>query len=192
MTRLWWVRHGPTHEKAMTGWRDVPADLSDHAQLQRLTDHLPRQAVLIASDLQRASATADAIGAGRARLPDHPALREINFGIWDGMDFAAVAARDPQLSRAFWEQPGDLTAPGGESWNQCAARVAAVVDDLIAQYTGRDIVLVAHMGVIMTQIQRAARCTAYQAMGHQIAPLSVTQMIATDAGWRLGDVNVAP
>ena len=29
--RLWWVRHGPTHEKAFCGWRDVPADLSDHA-----------------------------------------------------------------------------------------------------------------------------------------------------------------
>ena len=33
--RLWWVRHGPTHEKAMTGWRDVPADLSDTAAIAR-------------------------------------------------------------------------------------------------------------------------------------------------------------
>ena len=36
MTRLWWVRHGPTHAKAMVGWRDLPADLSDTAALARL------------------------------------------------------------------------------------------------------------------------------------------------------------
>ena len=36
VTRFWWVRHGPTHEKAFTGWRDVPADLSDSAALARL------------------------------------------------------------------------------------------------------------------------------------------------------------
>ena len=29
--RLWWVRHGPTHEKAFCGWRAVPAD---HALMQ--------------------------------------------------------------------------------------------------------------------------------------------------------------
>ncbi|MDX5383564.1 MAG: histidine phosphatase family protein, partial [Rhodobacterales bacterium] len=29
MTRFFWLRHGPTHQKVFTGWRDVPADLSD-------------------------------------------------------------------------------------------------------------------------------------------------------------------
>jgi len=29
MTTLWLVRHGPTHAKAMIGWTDLPADLSD-------------------------------------------------------------------------------------------------------------------------------------------------------------------
>ena len=61
MTRLWWVRHGPTHQKAFTGWRDVPADLSDHAALARLDAFLPPDARLISSDLIRASATADAL-----------------------------------------------------------------------------------------------------------------------------------
>ncbi|MEO0677999.1 MAG: histidine phosphatase family protein, partial [Pseudomonadota bacterium] len=44
MTTFWWVRHGPTHEKAFTGWRDVPADLSDTAALQRLSAFLPSDA----------------------------------------------------------------------------------------------------------------------------------------------------
>ena len=192
MTRLWWVRHGPTHEKCFTGWRDVPADLSDRGAIDRLSDHLPADAVVIASDLQRASATADAIAGGRVRLPDHPDLREIDFGVWDGMHFSDVAARDPDLSRRFWEEPGDLRAPDGESWNAVSARIARVVDHLTMRHAGGDIVLVAHMGAIMTQIQRAAGCTAYQAMGHQIDNLSVTQMTRHAGGWTLGRVNHLP
>ncbi len=192
MTRLWWVRHGPTHEKSFVGWRDVPADLSDTAQIARVADFLPQDAVIVASDLCRAYATADAIGRDRQRLPDQRDLREMDFGVWDGMDWRAVAERDPVLSRQFWEEPGDLRAPDGESWNDVSARVARVVDDLTARFSGRDIVLVAHMGVIMTQIQRASGGTAYQALGHQIDNLSVTQITRYPTGWSLGAVNHLP
>ena len=192
MTRLWWVRHGPTHEKCFTGWRDVPADLSDTALIARVADYLTAGAVIVASDLQRAARTADAIGRNRHRLPDQRDLREIDFGVWDGMHHSAVAARDPVLSRRFWEEPGDLTAPEGESWNAVSARVAGVVDDLTTRFAGQDIVLVAHMGVIMTQIQRAAGCSAYQAMGHQIDNLSITRVTRRADGWDLGPINHLP
>ena len=112
MKRLWWLRHGPTHEKAFCGWRDVPADLSDRARLARLRDFLP-QAPVVSSDLSRARQTADAVAAGRPRLPDHPDLREFHFGDWDGKTFAEVSERWPDLSRAYWEQPGDIAPPGG-------------------------------------------------------------------------------
>ena len=72
MTRFFWVRHGPTHAKTMVGWSDLPADLSDHVALARLSDALPRDAVVVSSDLIRAVATADAIQGGRPRLPHDP------------------------------------------------------------------------------------------------------------------------
>ena len=99
MTRLWWVRHGPTHAKAFAGWRDIPADLSDTAALTRLNAHLPAGAPVISSDLIRATATADVLSAQRPRLPHDPDLREFHFGEWDGLGFAEVAARWPDLSR---------------------------------------------------------------------------------------------
>ncbi len=37
MTRFWLVRHGPTHAKAMIGWTDLVADLSDVETLARLS-----------------------------------------------------------------------------------------------------------------------------------------------------------
>ncbi|PUB18564.1 histidine phosphatase family protein [Yoonia sediminilitoris] len=192
MTRFWLVRHGPTHQKTFVGWRDVPADLSDQALIDRVDAYLPSDALVIASDLRRASATADAIGGTRQRLPDNAGLREFDFGVWDGMTFDQVAARDPDLSRRFWEQPGELTAPEGESWNGVAARVSRVVDQLCRDHADADIVLVAHIGVIMTQIQRASSSTAYQAMGHNIDNLSVTDITMASGRWQVGNINHIP
>ncbi|MEL6840084.1 MAG: histidine phosphatase family protein [Pseudomonadota bacterium] len=189
MTHLWWVRHGPTHERAFVGWRDVPADLSDTALIDRVAAYLPADAPVISSDLIRATATADAIAQGRPRLPDDANLREFNFGVWDGMHFGDVAARDPDLSRRFWEEPGDLAPPKGESWNAVAARVNGTVDALIAQHRPRHLILVAHIGVIMTQIQRATGGNAYEAMGHQIDNLSVTDMTLSGGSWDIGRIN---
>lgn len=190
MTRFWWVRHGPTHQKTFTGWRDVPADLSDTARIARLAAYLPRDALVVSSDLVRAHATADALQNGRTRLPDDPALREFDFGDWDGRHWSDVAETDPDLSRAYWETPGDIKPPNGESWNDAAARVGAVIDPLNG--TARDIIVVAHMGVIMTQIQRASGCSAYAATGHKIDPLSVTTLVYSDENASVERINHQP
>ncbi|MCA0871052.1 histidine phosphatase family protein [Seohaeicola saemankumensis] len=192
MTRLHLVRHGPTHAKSMVGWSDLPADLSDTAALARLSDHLPDRARLISSDLSRAAATADAIQAGRTRLPHDPALREINFGAWELRRFKDIEAEDPDRIRAYWTTPGDVRPPGGESWHEVCARVDAAVDALIAAHTGDDLIIVAHFGVILTQVQRALRMDADQAFGHKIDNLSVTELTRGSNGWQVGRINHNP
>lgn len=188
MTRFWLVRHGPTHQKTFTGWRDVPADLSDTEAVGRLAGHLPQRAVFVSSDLKRAVATVQAIVGERQMLPPRQTLREFDFGAWDGLHHTEVAARDPDLSRRFWEEPGDLTAPDGESWNMVARRVRGSLEELATQRIAADVVVVGHMGMIMTMIA-ACGGTPYQAMGHQIAPLSVTDMNFDGASWRIGTIN---
>lgn len=190
MSRVWWVRHGPTHERAFVGWRDVPADLSDSATLARLSAALPERAVLISSDLQRAVATADALALPtRPRLTADRALREFDFGAWDGLTFPEVAARDPVLSRAFWEQPGQVAPPGGESWNDVEARVSARIDALAAEHD--EIIAVAHVGVIMTQLGRAFGSAA-DALAREIDNLSVTELTRRGTGWQVATINHCP
>ncbi len=192
MTRWWWVRHGPTHRKTMVGHLDVPADLSDTAAIARLDGYLPRGALLLSSDLIRARDTVLAVAKGRDPLRQHVALREIDFGAWDGLDFAAITALAPDHARRFWEEPGDIAPPGGESWNAVAARVNRLVDEINSAYPGRDIVAVAHSGVILTQVQRATNSTAYAALGHKIDNLSVTDMAWDGASWQIGRINHLP
>jgi alpha-ribazole phosphatase len=194
MTTWHWVRHGPTHEKTFVGWRNVPADLSDTDLIARVRDHLPDKALVISSDLIRSVHTADVLMApSHTRLPHEPDLREINFGVWDGMRWDAVAARDPQLSRDFWEKPGDVQAPEGESWNQTMARVSAVVDRMNAAHTDAHIIAVAHFGVILTQVQRALGVSAYKAMAHKIDNISVTTLQHHgDDAWEVARINHLP
>lgn len=193
MTIWHWVRHGPTHEKTFVGWRNVPADLSDTDQIARLDAHLPQQALLISSDLIRCTATADVLGQPkRDRLPHRSDLRELHFGVWDGMHFSEVAKRDPELSRAYWETPGDIVAPEGESWNQAAARVNAAVDAMNATHPHAEIIAVAHFGVILTQVQRALGVSPYQAMSHKIDNLSVTTLTHDQDRWDAQRINHLP
>ncbi|MGN0932457.1 histidine phosphatase family protein [Falsigemmobacter intermedius] len=181
MTRFLWLRHGPTHQKAITGWRDVPADLSQTALIAQIREGLPAEARMISSDLIRAVATADALNRGQPRLPHDPDLREINFGAWDGLLPAEVSARDPELSRAYWENPGDLCPPEGESWNATSARIERAAQRL---HQGGTVIIVAHYGAILTQLQRATGQTATEALGQYIRPLSLTEILWHEDGRR--------
>ena len=187
MTRFWFIRHGPTHQKAFTGWRDVPADLSDKAALARLSSALPATARVISSDLVRASATADALTGPRDRLDHDPALREFHFGDWDGKHWSDVAASHPQLSRDYWERPGDIAPPAGESWNAASARVSDAVRRLLLPQT--DVIVVAHFGAILTQVQQARGQTPFEALAQRIEPLSLTRLDFDGQIWRTHFVN---
>lgn len=185
MTRFWFVRHGPTHASTMVGWTDLPADLSDRAALMRLDAALPEDAVVVSSDLIRAVATADALQAGRMRLGHDPRLREIHFGDWEGRTWAEV---DGPEARAFWETPGSRRAPGGEGWDDLAARVGAGVDALAARGLS-NVVVVAHFGVILASLQRARGCTVTEVLAQAVDPLSLTELALEPDGWTVGRVN---
>ena len=159
----------------MIGWTDAPADLSDRRALHRLSRFLPEVATVVSSDLSRARDTADAIQGSRRRLPHRPGLREINFGAWEGRSHADVSADDPDRAFAFWDSPGDVAPPGGESWNLFCDRICADTESLLKAAQG-DLVIVAHFGVILSQLQLWLDLTPIEAFSHRIENLSVTRI----------------
>ncbi len=190
MSRVFWVRHGPTHANAMVGWSDIPADLSDQARIARLMAHLPGDALVVSSDLVRATATADAITGARERLPHDADLREIHFGDWEMQAFDTIP--DQENLRSFWDQPGDVRPPNGESWHEVSARVDRAVARLLARYPGRDLIAVAHFGAILTQVQQALQVDAYEAFSHRLDNLSVTDLHWDGIRWHAGAINHIP
>jgi alpha-ribazole phosphatase len=185
VTRFHLVRHGPTHAKAMIGWTDLPADLSDDAGLDRLAALLP-DAPVVSSDLGRARATADRLAGQRPRLQDDRDLREMHFGRWEGLSFAEAEAENPTLIRAFWERPGAVAAPEGESWDQLTQRVWAALD----RYAARDeIIIVAHFGPILAALQRGLQVSAVEVFGHKSDNQSLTTLENVAGQWSVSRIN---
>jgi len=116
----------------------------------------------------------------------------LDGGAWGGVDVGQGAAGDCERSRQCWEQRGDLAGRGGERWNAVAARASAAIDRVITQHPAPHVIAVAHFGVILTQLARAAGCSPYQALSHRIDNFSITDMTRAADGWRLGAINHLP
>ncbi|MGL5012065.1 MAG: histidine phosphatase family protein, partial [Paracoccaceae bacterium] len=69
--------------------------------------------------------------------------------------------------------------------------INAAVDALAAN-THRDIIIVAHAGVIVTQVQRALALTPNQALAYKIDNLSVTQLVHQQGKWQAAVINHKP
>jgi broad specificity phosphatase PhoE len=71
------------------------------------------------------------------------------------------------------------------------SRVNGAVDMLLATHPD-DLILVAHFGVILTQVERALGVSTTEAFAQKIEPLSVTCIEHGPAGWNLRSVNHRP
>jgi probable phosphoglycerate mutase len=160
---LYAIRHGETDwnlQGRIQGQLDVPLNALGRAQAQAAARALAaelagrRPTALLASDLERAYSTAQAIGTALGGLPAQVELRlrERRFGIFQGLSFDEVEARHPEAHRQWRERvPGFAPPGGGESLESVHARVAAVLADCVRWYGDDDeavVILVAHGGVL--------------------------------------------
>ena len=201
-TRWWWIRHAPViqTENRIYGQTDLPADVSDDALFAGIAKALPREAVLITSDLQRATQTAAAIGNAGLPMPEgilDAALREQHFGDWQGEMREAFFAKRGGHVQGFWMAAPDERPPNGESYIDLVERVIPAVERYTDEHNGRDIVCVAHGGTIKAALAHALGLDHGTSIGVSIANCSVTRLDhlrredGTDV-WRVGMVNWLP
>lgn len=212
--RWWWIRHAPVinHQGQIYGCRDVPCDVSDARAFAALAAALPDGAVWVTSHLMRAKDTArtivrsgieSGIESGRVAPPEpiiERDLAEQNFGRWAGKTWDEIAAEDGETHDRFWTDPVGHPPPEGESFAAVIERVRATVDRLSAAHAGRDIVVVAHGGVIRAAVAIALALDAARAMAVRVDNLSLTRLDRVAGGtlrglggaWRVVGVNVPP
>jgi len=201
ITRWWWVRHAPVTEDGgrVYGQADPPANVSDVESFRALAAVLPREAVWVASHLQRTHQTADAVaahGPARPSLMIEPDLAEQSFGDWQGQVRAEIY-KTHGLPHEFWLAPARTCPPGGESFVQVIERVERCVARLSPSHAGRDVVAFAHGGTIRAALALASGCTPEVALNFSIDNLSLTRLDHIDpagagACWRVNSVNVPP
>jgi broad specificity phosphatase PhoE len=199
-TRWWWVRHAPVREDngCIYGQKDLNCDTSDRVVFEAVGKILPRDAIWVASNLKRTHQTAAAIWSAGfpkpASMPHEPALAEQHLGQYQGMNRAAFLASQPVGST--WFGPIDQPAPGGESFMDLYGRVRGAIERINAAHAGRDIVAVAHGGVIKAAIGLALGGQPAKGLIFDIDNCSVTRLDhhagAGHSGWRLPMINQQP
>jgi probable phosphoglycerate mutase len=84
---------------------------------------------VLTSPLRRAVQTAEAIAMGRPLHVDRR-LREVDFGEAEGLFFAQIARRWPDLAATLASGTVPVAWPGGERWSDVGTRARAVREDL--------------------------------------------------------------
>lgn len=145
-TTLVLVRHGETdwnRDRRVQGQTDIPLNETGRRQALALSAELNGRAfaAVYSSDLVRAYETATILAEPRSlTVIPVPALREKDFGSWEGLTDAEVLRRFPHALAGPW---GDA-----ETSAEVSTRVVAAVSEIVAAHAGDAVLVVTHGGPI--------------------------------------------
>jgi alpha-ribazole phosphatase len=167
-TRIHLIRHGEVAGAGApryNGHHDVSLSARGEEQYRLLAQrfrHLSL-AACYSSDLQRCVWGADLLTTELA-IPSqekHQELRELNIGIWEGMTWDEIRSRYPDMWQERLNDLVNFRVPEGENLLDVRDRVIPVLNRIVEQHRGEEVLVVAHGGV--------NRILLLEAMG---APLS--------------------
>ena len=153
MKNVYLIRHGlpdfPGGKGICIGTTDIPMGEEGLQQAAQRAQMLPPVTAVFSSPLTRAVQTARAIGLPVTVVED---LREMHAGEWEGLTFAEIRQRYPELYAA---RANDLTLPlpGAEDPKEGLVRFTAALGHCAATAPG-DLAVVGHGGIIARFLQK--------------------------------------
>ncbi|MCX5819376.1 MAG: histidine phosphatase family protein [Deltaproteobacteria bacterium] len=172
------------------GRTDAPLSAEGRRQASDLAGSLARLngSHFLASPLRRTRETAEiTLGADRAFEIDEN-LREIDFGRWEGMSFAEIAAADPAAVDRWAALDRDFTFPDGEGIRAFRERIGAAAER-IATIPAGTVVLFAHGGVIRFLICHFLGLPDRHHLLFDIRPASISEIRIDGGGGVLTRLN---
>lgn len=158
MNTLVFIRHGETD---MAGRFCGHSDPVLNTAGERQVIHVAKQAAMLgieriySSDLRRAARTAavlaERVGVGVGYLP---ALREIHFGFWEGLNWQEIEEQFPDEAERWLREFPLHRAPGGESYAEFAARIDSVISPFLETTAATTTAIVTHRGVMRYALTR--------------------------------------
>ena len=190
-TRVLAIRHGETAwnvDTRIQGQLDVPLNDIGRWQAHRLALAVSDEGIdaVYASDLLRAMQTAQAVAAGTGReIVTDPGLRERGFGVFEGLTYAEIQQRFPEMSERWRKRDPTFGAPGGETLRDFFDRSVATVTRLALAHPGQTIAVVSHGGVMDALYRAAARVALDAPRSWQLGNASINRLLHTPQGFSL-------
>jgi 2,3-bisphosphoglycerate-dependent phosphoglycerate mutase len=190
-TRVLAIRHGETAwnvDGRIQGQLDVPLNDMGRWQVHRLALAVADEdiAAIYSSDLLRAMETAEAVarGCGQAIVTD-AGLRERGFGEFEGLSYADINQRWPEMTERWRRRDPSFGAPGGETLNDFFARSVATASRLAALHPGQTIALVSHGGVMDCLYRAASRLALDAPRSWSLGNAAINRLLYTPQGFTL-------
>lgn len=182
-TMIYLIRHGetiltPDRRFSGSGEPNPALTAKGLAQAELVAAEVAKLSaeILVASPLLRTTQTAQVIAAA-TELPIEydPAWYECGFGLWDGLSIEEVKASFPG-QYLEWVSSTSFAPPGGESYDALGWRIDEALDNLVAKYPGKKIVVVTHNGVIKQALRLAVGAPSEGVFHIDIAPCSISSI----------------
>lgn len=145
------VKHlgNSTALKCLSYLRDIHySNGSGAAMKNEKVEEKQKLSAIYSSDLQRAVRSAEIIAGPHGLTPTQlPALRERNFGIWEGMTFSEIREKYPAEFEAWAGNPLKYSPPGGENTIEVNERVVQSIVEIVERHRSENVSIVAHGGV---------------------------------------------
>ncbi|KVW99062.1 histidine phosphatase family protein [Thiobacillus denitrificans] len=177
------MRHGePVGGRRYRGQIDDPLSEKGWAQMQAAVGDTVPWTRVVSSPLLRCRAFAQTL-ADRHGLPLalDERLKEIGFGEWEGKAAAEIEQDAPGTLARFKADPVNARPKGAEPLADFHARVAAALEDLLAQHVGQHVLLVGHAGVMRMTLAWALHIPLEHVYRIEVATASLTRL-RFDAG----------
>lgn len=172
------MRHGePVGGRKYRGQVDDPLSETGWAQMHAAVGDARPWTQLVSSPLRRCREFAETL-AGRLELPLSldDRLKEVGFGIWEGKSAAEIEQGEPGIIERFKADPVHARPEEAEPLADFHSRVAAGLDDLLANNTDQHVLLVGHAGVIRMAFAWALHLPLEQAYRVEVATASFTRL----------------
>lgn len=191
--RLWLVRHGETGSNAegvFQGHLDVELNERGEAQAAAVGECLSstRFDAVYASDLRRAARTAEIITAGRCPIILDSDLREMHYGVLQGVRYRdAARVLEPHGLAEAWAA-GDIhrgrkVVPEGESLRAFRSRSSRFVrrlDSAFSEHADSNVLIVAHGGKLAVLLTVLLGLPGRARFSFRFANCAITRLTRTD------------
>ncbi|MFH1202261.1 MAG: histidine phosphatase family protein [Candidatus Omnitrophota bacterium] len=160
-TRLILVRHGQTpyaREKRYCGLSDIGLDDKGIKEAKALRKRLCRKNIqeVYSSDLKRALDFAKIIFENSS-IKSTAQLREMNFGIFEGLTYGEIMEKYPEIYTKWLNDPLITRIPRAESWVEFRRRIKRTLIKMIKLNKNKTLAIVTHAGpirIILSDILR--------------------------------------
>jgi len=151
-TKLILVRHGETdlsRQKRYCGFTDASLNQKGRDQARQLSKRLREKKVckVYSSDMKRTLEFAKIVFKDAA-IEQFSGLREMNFGIFEGLTYEEIMERHLEIYTRWIDAPLDVTIPGGEGLRDLSKRTRRALAEILSCNKNRTVFIFSHAGPI--------------------------------------------